>query len=203
MDERRGLEGRGRPRHRERRPGGRPMSLTILNVSYPFARVGRDAVGGAEQVLGAIDEGLAREGHRSVVIAPEGSATAGELVPIPLPRGSIDGAARIRTHEDVRRAIAQVLLRYRVDVVHLHGIDFDSYAPQDGPDVLVTLHLPLDWYSREELLRAATRMHLQCVSESQIARCPQMGAAIDVIPNGVDLDRLAPGPRKSSFAVAL
>src|SRR5712671_1187984 len=105
MDARPGVEARGRPRHRERRPGGRPMSLTILNVSYPFARVGRDAVGGAEQVLGAIDEELAHEGHRSVVIAPEGSATAGELVPIALPGGPIDRAARIRTYEDVRRAI--------------------------------------------------------------------------------------------------
>src|SRR5437879_4431075 len=137
------MAGRGRPRHRVRRPAGRHMPLTILNVSYPFAPVGPDAVGGAEQVLGAIDDALAKDGHRSVVIAPEGSVVAGELVPIPPPPERIDRDAWVRTHQDVRIAIAEVLRRHRVDVVHLHGIDFHAYAPRKGPEIAVTLHLPL------------------------------------------------------------
>ena len=47
--------------------------LTVLSIAFPFAKVGPDAVGGAEQVLSAIDRALGRSGHRSIVIACEGS----------------------------------------------------------------------------------------------------------------------------------
>ena len=33
------------------------MPLTVLNVAYPFAPVGLDAVGGAEQILALLDRG--------------------------------------------------------------------------------------------------------------------------------------------------
>ena len=59
------------------------MSLTVLHVSYPLAPVGPDAVGGAEQVLSMLDEALSRGGHRSIVVAPEGSSCAGTLVATP------------------------------------------------------------------------------------------------------------------------
>jgi hypothetical protein len=49
------------------------MSLTVLNVAYPFARVSPDTAGGAEQVLAMLDDALAEAGHTSIVIAPEGS----------------------------------------------------------------------------------------------------------------------------------
>jgi glycosyltransferase involved in cell wall biosynthesis/CelD/BcsL family acetyltransferase involved in cellulose biosynthesis len=178
--------------------------LTVVSVSYPFARVGADAVGGAEQVLSTIDEALVREGHRSIVIAQEGSRCAGQLEAIPSPQGPIGIAERAVAHRYVREAIARVLRRQRVDVVHLHGFDFHAYAPDSGPPVLVTLHLPLDWYPREVLCRAASRMNLHCVSAAQRALRPEIGPLLDDIPNGVPLDRLRPcrGP-KAAFALAL
>ena len=36
--------------------------LTVLSVAYPFADVSRDAAGGSEQVLVALDEALSRLG---------------------------------------------------------------------------------------------------------------------------------------------
>ncbi len=54
--------------------------LTVLSVAYPLAPVGPDAVGGSEQVLTAIDRALVAAGHRSIVLAIEGSQAAGELV---------------------------------------------------------------------------------------------------------------------------
>ena len=178
--------------------------MTVVSVSYPFARVGADAVGGAEQVLSTIDEALVREGHRSIVIAQEGSRCAGELEAIPSPQGPIGIAERAVAHRYVREAIARVLGRQRVDVVHLHGFDFHAYAPDSGPPVVVTLHLPLDWYPREVLCRAASRMHLHCVSAAQRALRPEIGPLLDDIPNGVPLDRLRPcrGP-KAAFVLAL
>jgi glycosyltransferase involved in cell wall biosynthesis/CelD/BcsL family acetyltransferase involved in cellulose biosynthesis len=177
--------------------------LTVVNVAYAFARVGPDAVGGAEQVLSTIDEALVAEGHRSIVIAPEGSRCAGELVAIPPIQGPIDSGAHVRTHQRIRQAIARVLAGRHVDVLHLHGIDFHAYAPVSGPPILVTLHLPLDWYPREALLHAARRMHLHCVSESQRVRFPEIGPLLDDIPNGVRLDLLRPVRRKRCFALAL
>ena len=56
------------------------MPLTILQVAYPFAPVGRDSVGGAEQVLAACDRAAVCAGHRSIVVACEGSTVA-KLIP--------------------------------------------------------------------------------------------------------------------------
>ena len=125
--------------------------LAVLSVAYPFAAVGPDAVGGAEQVLSAIDEALVDAGHRSIVIACEGSRVRGLHVSIrePEPGRPIDDAARAAIHARVRQSIAWVLRRERVDVVHLHGVDFGAYLPAEGPPVLATLHLPCDWYPLE------------------------------------------------------
>ena len=118
------------------------MSLTVVSVAYPLAPVGPDAVGGAEQVLSRLDMGLVRAGHRSIVIACEGSRTAGTLVAVPLPGGTLDEAARTRAQERTKSVIAATLQSWPVDLVHLHGVDFDAYLPQASVPVLVTLHLP-------------------------------------------------------------
>src|SRR3954465_10552397 len=47
------------------RASGHAMPLCVLNVAYPLAPVGPDAVGGAEQVLAMIDAALVRAGHES------------------------------------------------------------------------------------------------------------------------------------------
>src|SRR5437764_10808824 len=56
--------------------GGRVVPLTVLSVGYALAPVGPAAVGGAEQILSALDQALVAAGHRSLVVAPEGSHTA-------------------------------------------------------------------------------------------------------------------------------
>ena len=131
-------------------------ALHVLSVAYPFAPVGPDAVGGAEQVLTAIDDALVRAGQRSTVIACAGSRASGELVPVPTPRGDIDVPARARGHAAVGAAIARIVAQGRVDLIHLHGIDFADYLPPPGPPVLATLHLPAAWYSATAL--APTRI---------------------------------------------
>src|SRR6185437_2386897 len=99
------------------------MPLTVLNVAYPLAPVGPDAVGGAEQVLSQLDAALAAQGHRSIVVACAGSVAAGELIATPAPQGVIDEERRHAAHDAHRRAIGAVLARRPVDVVHLHGLD--------------------------------------------------------------------------------
>src|SRR5436190_12242993 len=109
--------------------------LTILSVAFPFAAVSVDAVGGAEQILALLDRGIGAAGHRSIVIAREGSRVEGELI---APRAD---------HGEWRDAIAGVISRGGIDLVHMHGLDFAEYMPDADCAVLATLHLPVSFYS--------------------------------------------------------
>src|SRR5206468_2853872 len=149
----------------------RPMKLTILSVAFPFVPVGPDAVGGAEQVLYRLDRMLVAGGHRSIVVAREGSLTAGALVATAAEPGNIE-SARERVWERHRRAISAALERWPVDVVHLHGIDFFHYLPPPPVPVLATLHLPVGWYPAEALTPNRPNSWLHCVSYAQHATCP-------------------------------
>ncbi len=93
--------------------------LTVLNVAYPFAPVGPDAVGGAEQILSAIDAAAVRAGLRSLVLAREGSSAAGTLFGIPLPRGPLTDELRARVAAQSRPEIEALIEREHVDLVHV------------------------------------------------------------------------------------
>ena len=175
--------------------------LTVLSVAYPFAPVGPDAVGGAEQVLSAIDAALVAAGHRSVVVACAGSQVAGDLRAVPATTGEIDDAVRNRMHAVLRAAIAAALPA--ADVVHLHGIDFAAYLPPPGPPALATLHLPPAWYPQAALAPARPGTFLHCVSASQHARCPPGPHMLPPIANGVPVAALAARHARRGFAFML
>lgn len=179
------------------------MPLTVLNVAYPLAPVAADPVGGAEQVLARLDRALVARGHRSLVIAPAESEVAGELVPLPPVPDAIGEAEAEAARAAVRARIAEVLARERIDVVHLHGFDFPAYLPDRGPPVLVSLHLPLDWYPAGALVPVRKDVSLHPVSAAQAATAPpgaRLGAAI---PNRVDLPDGSERVRKRTYAFAL
>ena len=180
--------------------------LTVVSVAYPLAPVGPDAVGGAEQILTTLDAALVAAGHRSIVVACEGSATAGELVPIPaVPAGEpITTDHQWAGQRHIRERLAAVLAREAVDVVHLHGLDFHQYVPEAGVPVLVTLHLPPDWYPQWALTPIWPDTWLTCVSASQSAAMPGSPGLLPPIPNGVAVERLGElHPRKRGYALML
>lgn len=185
--------------------GGRP--LTVLSIAYPLAPVGPDAVGGAEQILSAMDRALHAAGHRSVVVAQEGSAVAGALRPVPRPAGALDDAARAKAQADARRAVAEALRAERVDAVHLHGLDFHAYLPPPGPPALATLHLPPSWYPAEALRPSRPGTWLHGVSASQHAALldGRAGPLLPPVRNGVPVDALGAARHhaRRSFALAL
>jgi glycosyltransferase involved in cell wall biosynthesis len=178
------------------------MSLTVLNVAYPLAPVSVDAVGGAEQVLAALDRALVAAGHRSIVIACEGSRVAGTLIATPAESGTLDEAAKARAQGRHREAIRLALARYPIDVVHLHGIDFEAYLPSAGP-TLVSLHLPLDWYPAAALRPDRDDFWLHPVSAAQARTAPEGAQLQPPIPNGVDVDGLCGTGAKRNFALML
>jgi glycosyltransferase involved in cell wall biosynthesis len=179
------------------------MPLTVLNVAYPFAAVGPDAVGGAEQVVSQLDRALVAAGHRSLVVARGDSEIAGLHLAVPRAAGPIDEAARERAWRHHRQAILAALRNWPVDLVHLHGVDFASYLPPPGVRALVTLHLPPAWYPSGSLEAARPGLHFHCVSSAQHRACASMPSLLPPIPNGVALERFASRHAKRRFALLL
>ena len=180
------------------------MSLAVLSVAYPFAQVGPDAVGGAEQVLAQLDAALVAAGHRSLVVASAGSRTQGELLPTPAVEGAITPQQRERTWTAHRRNIQRALAQHRIDVVHFHGIDFPAYLPPEGEaPLLVTLHLPPSWYPPEVFAGPREDLWLHCVSRSQQEACPATARLLPTIENGVPWQALQARCHRRRFALAL
>lgn len=177
------------------------MTLTIVSVAYPFAPVTPDPAGGAEQVLAQLDRAIVEAGHRSIVVACEGSAVAGELVAVPAVDGLIDDTRRAEVHAAVRAAVARVA--DAADLVHLHGVDYPAYLPGPGVRTLVTLHLPLDWYPADALRPDRDDLWLLPVSEAQARRAPDGARLLAPVANGVDLDRYRPASVKGDYALVL
>lgn len=151
------------------------MTLTIVLAAFPFAPVGPDAVGGAEQIVATLDAGLTALGHRTIVVCAEGSRTVGARIETALPGGMFDAATRGAVLAEHAANVAQALSA-GPDVLHLHGIDFASSLPPPGVPTLVTLHLPPSWYPPATFLRDRPGTWLAPVSHVQHAACPPSGA---------------------------
>lgn len=178
------------------------MALTILSVAYPLAPVGPDAVGGAEQILTALDAALIRARHRSLVIACEGSKTCGTLFPI-----RVHGASLAETLESTdaqqRATITEVLREFPVDVVHMHGLNFLKYMPPEDVPVVATLHLPPSYYAPEIFSSRRPKTFLHCVSQSQRRSCPPNAQLLPEIENGVAFNERRTPHAKRNFCLAL
>jgi glycosyltransferase involved in cell wall biosynthesis len=179
------------------------LPLTILTVSYPLARVGPNAIGGAEQIVHLLDRHLVAMGHRSLVIAPAGSHVTGELIPAAAPPERVDRDTYERAIVAYRRVIQDVLAREPIDIVHLHGHDFDRYLPPEGPPVLVTLHLPPELITARfsEIRRPLT--WATPVSRAQQIRLPHVPFLLPAIENGVAVEELPRSVHRRGFALAL
>lgn len=179
------------------------MKFTVLSIAYPFAAVGTCAVGGAEQVLTLLEAELVARGYGSIVIAREGSTAAGRLLATAVPDGVITAEVREAV---IRAQQANIDLAFRsdtIDLVHMHGIDFDLYHLPAHIPVLVTLHLPPSWYPRE-IWRLPSNYQLQCVSETQRLACPaEVRERLAVVENGVPLRGAEKLPKRRNYALML
>lgn len=177
------------------------MVLTILSVASPFAPVGHEDE--EDAVLTALDAALVRAGHRSLVIAPDGSRVAGTLIPLPRVHGALDEAARAAVHVRVRSTIAEALGRTAADLVHLHDSGFPAHLPPPGVPALVTLRQPLDRYPPGALAPGRLATWLHGVSAAQQRAAPSGVTLLPPIETGVPVDKLSIRVPKRRFAVAL
>jgi Glycosyltransferase len=171
------------------------MPLTVLSVSYSAAVVRPDTAGGSEQILLLLDKAITEAGHHSVVVAPEGSLVRGTLVATPRLPELLEDEVRPRLQMFHRRAIERALREYPVDVIHMHGLDFQACLPDTDVPVLATIHLPPSWYS----LGDKPDVETVCVSRSQA----ESAGGLPYIDNGIDLETFSTRLRKREFALCL
>lgn len=180
------------------------MSLTVLSIAFAFAPVGPYGVGGAEKILSELDAALVAEGQRSLVAACAGSLVAGELFPAPMPERTLINESDRRWYRwRFQAAIDRALSKYSVDLIHMHGMDFDEHVLPAGIPALVTLHAPLARYRPEAWASHAGSTHFQCVSETQRRDCPKVLGDVSVIGNGVPLPDSDISREREDFAVTI
>ncbi|WP_240539867.1 glycosyltransferase family 4 protein [Salinarimonas soli] len=174
-----------------------------MSVAYPLASVGPDTAGGAEQVLWALDRALVRAGHRSLVIAQEGSRVAGELIATPMQPGPLTERAIRSGHAHLRALLPHVLGREPIDLIHMHGLDFHAYMPPAGSTALVTLHLPPAYYPPGSLSPSRPRTWFNAVSRDQHRRLQPMSSLVEPIENGIPVEALQARHAKRGYALCL
>jgi glycosyltransferase involved in cell wall biosynthesis len=174
--------------------------MNILSVAYPLFPASADAAGGAEQILWLLERGLVASGHQSIVVCATGSRVSGALVETPAVIDKITDTVRRDAQRIHLQRIEWALERFRIDLVHFHGLDFSAYVPAIRIPKLATLHLPLAWYPQSIFDIAGVRFC--CVSESQARTAPKR-MKLPVVPNGVDVCRYRADMPRSSFLLWL
>lgn len=176
----------------------------VLSIAYPFAPVGPNLVGGAEQILWDLDQAIVAAGDRSVVVACEGSQPAGMLFAVPLPqREMLDDADRAWCRNEFHKAVSRALASEAVDLVHVHSMDLYGYEFPPEIPVLITLHLPIEWYTQAGMGKYRGRAQFCFVSESQKrAGFSEFGDA-PVIENGVEVPPFDSVVKKGDFALVM
>lgn len=178
------------------------MGLTVLTVADPFTPLVPGGEDAAAQTVLALDAALVRAGHRSLVLACDGSAVAGTLVSLPRTRPGLPDSARRLVLGRQKALVEEMLRRVPVDVVHLHGPGFADTLPPPGVPALVTLYGAADAYPPDALMVDRPGTVFAGVSRAVMAALPAGVATAGVILPGLALDRLAIRVPKKRFAVA-
>lgn len=177
--------------------------MVVLNVAFPFAPVGPDAVGGPGQVLTQLDTALVEREHESIVMACEGSVTEGILLATPKTSDVLDESERRKIYEQYRFTLHKFLEKWPIDLIHMHGVDFYEYLPLPGIPVLVTLHLPVQLYPEKIFKLERPQTYLHCVSRQQRSSCPPCANLLPEIENGVAPELFLSRHGRRNFAVTM
>lgn len=179
------------------------MPLKILQAAYPFAPAGTEAVGGAEQVLSALECAAAHAGHASIVAGCAGSKSFGQFIETCRVPPEISPESRQAVWQDHRAAIENAIDIFSVDLVHMHGVDFYQYLPRRDVPILATLHLPLECYPADLFSRLPDNVWLNCVSASQYSRWASCENMLPPIENAVAIPPVEMLQPREDFAFSL
>lgn len=175
--------------------------ISILNVAYPFAEVSSKTAGGAEQALMAIDRALVKQGYNSTVIARKHSDVAGKLIELDCKDENIELEVKEETYRELKAKLDIFLQNNNVDLIHFHGLDFINYMPKVKIPILVTLHLPLNWYNEESF--STPGIYFNCVSHYQFLRAKNNYPVNTFIENGVIIPDSISNKNNGSYAFSM
>jgi glycosyltransferase involved in cell wall biosynthesis len=85
--------------------------------------------------------------------------------------------------------------------VHMHGVDFTQYMPFCAVPVLVTVHLPAEYYV-PSAFHEGSRALFNAVSSWQRDQLA-IGHGVELVTNGIDTERFFPAAEREEFVLAL
>ena len=163
--------------------------LSILYVSYPLLSISDASAGGAEQMLLTLERRISSAGHRTTVAACDGSKVSGHLLPTGKPAKTPDAFER-REREQTERILAYLHDHpAEFDLIHDASGGFFRHAAQCRVPVLATLHLPRSFYREEWFRDLPSNLLFNCVSQSQARTFADLPNVVDVIQNGIAVER--------------
>jgi glycosyltransferase involved in cell wall biosynthesis len=180
--------------------------LRILYSAYPLLPVSSESCGGAEQLLWTLEREIARLGFRTTVAACDDSRVSGELFPTGAAAAQAD---QLQSREAAHNSAVLAFVRARraagqkFDLVHDQGGLFWKRAAEIEEPVLVTLHLPRDFYPPELLAKAPGNVFFNFVSEAQRSSFPELPHVLGTIANGIALEQFRICEEKSGFLLWL
>ncbi len=173
--------------------------LSILYISYPLLAISDESAGGAEQILLTLEREMARAGHRTAVAACNGSRVSGRLL------ATGEGAIAPDRYEQREREHVESVLEYvgdhpdDVDLIHDESGSFFRHADRCPVPVIATLHLPRSVYREEWLRRSSQNLVFNCVSQSQARTFADLPNRIDVVQNGIAIERFTFSWKKEKY----
>ena len=177
--------------------------LSILYVSYPLLAISDESAGGAEQMLLTLERNMAHRGHSTTVAACNGSRVNGRL----LATGEVAHTSDVFDQRECEHCVRILdYLRGRpeeFDLIHDESGSFFRHADRCPVPVLATLHLPRSFYNQEWLHRSSQNLVFNCVSHSQAQTFSDLPNLIEVVPNGVAMERFAICEHKRSYLLWL
>jgi glycosyltransferase involved in cell wall biosynthesis len=175
--------------------------MRVLYVAYPLQPVSSASCGGAEQVLWTLEREMHRRGVQTVAAACAGSEVCGELVVTGDGDAAVDDFAA--KEEQHRERVLKFLRSARFDLVHDHSGHFWPHAGNVNAPVLATLHLPRTFYDSRSFEALAENVYFNCVSASQRESFADLPRMLNVVRNGIDIERFTFAAEKRGYLLWL
>jgi glycosyltransferase involved in cell wall biosynthesis len=173
----------------------------VLLISYPLLPVSEASAGGAEQILWTLERELAARGWKTTVAACSGSKIAGELIATVEPPRLTDDFAE-REAEHAKKVLAACASR-EFDMVLDHSGHFFRHAARVKGTVLATLHLPRELYSPGIFDKPSKNLYFNCVSDAQKRDFADLPRMLEVVRNGIAVNRFPTGMVRSDYVLWL
>lgn len=165
--------------------------LRIAQIAPLWIPIPPRTYGGIELMLHNLTEELVKRGHDTTLFASGDSQTSARLIAITEQALWLGGARRSQ-HAPIIRMIKEVSdRRGEFDLLHNHFnfFSFPLSLHPDFPPLLSTVHRPVD-KEYAEAMKSYSGIKFVAISRDQKQHMEEYGiAAIDVIPNGIEVHR--------------